>query len=79
MSYQEAFLGYYFKPTIMFKEADFFGIFCFDFAAQLRELHQNLEVEDEDGITRNFREMPYVDFCILIYQQRQDLIDFSQN
>lgn len=79
MSQQEIFFGFYFKPTIVFNEADLFGIWCYDFQAQLHDLHQNLEVEEEDGSIHNFREQDFTDFCIMVYTDRIDLIDFSQN
>ena len=79
MSQQEAFFGYYFKPTITLKETDFFGIWCFTFSGQLRRLHEELVVEDENGVMTNFHGMDYTDFCILTYRERPDLIDYLQN
>ncbi len=65
----------------------FFPIWCQNFEGQLKNLHQNLTITE--GITtsmalkdlneKNFKEMDFIDFCLLVYQERSDLIDYSQN
>ena len=66
-------------PLMQLKEADFFGIWCFNFSGQLRKLHWELVVEDENGVMSNFQGMDYTDFCILTYRERPDLISYDQN
>jgi len=46
-----------------------------NFEGQLRKIHA--EYEDEDG--HNFHDLPFTDFCILVYTERPDLIDVQQN
>lgn len=79
MNQSDYFFGYFFETAIPLKEADFFGIWVMNFRSQLKDLHQNLEVEEEDGIIHNFKAMDFTDFCLLIYTDRSDLIDIPQN
>jgi len=57
------------------QDSQYFSIWCMNFEGQLRKIHQ--EFEDENG--ENFRDLPFTDFCLLVYAERKDLIDISQN
>ncbi len=52
-----------------------FPIWCMNFEGQLRKIHQ--EFEDENG--ENFRDLDFIDFCILVYTERPELIWYGQN
>jgi len=66
-------------PIMQLNDADFFSIWCLNFSGQLKKLHEELVVEDENGEMANFQGMNFEDFCILTYQQRPDLISYTQN
>jgi len=64
-------------------DAYFFPLWMQNFEGQLNKLHQELVVTEDESlgipIERDFKEMDYMDFCLLVYQTRSDLIDTSQN
>ena len=66
-------------PTIRLKEHEFYAIWAFNFKSQLRKLHEELVVENEDGSFDDFHGMGFEDFCLLTYTDRPDLIDDLQN
>ena len=63
----------------------FFPIWMQNFEGQLKKLHSELVVTDEDQlglglpVERDFKGLDFMDFAILVYQERSDLIDYSQN
>ncbi len=63
----------------------FFPIWMQNFEGQLKKLHKELVVTDEDQlglglpVDRDFKDLDFMDFAILVYQERSDLIDYSQN
>lgn len=57
------------------KECDLFSIWCLNFEGQLRKIHE--DYADEDGNT--FHDLPFTDFCLLVYTERPELIDNQQN
>jgi len=69
-------------PDIM-KDIFFFPVWMQNFEGQLKALHQDLVVTEDEvlgiPVERDFKEMDYVDFCLLVYQTRPDLIWISQN
>ncbi len=64
-------------------EACFFPIWVQNFEGQLKALHQDLVVSEDEvlgiPVERDFKEMDFMDFCLLVYQERPDLINLSQN
>jgi len=79
MTYQDQFFRQYFPPTISLREDVFFSAWVFTFSGQLKKLQEELVIENEDGSFADFQAMPYLDFCILTYQERPDLIEINQN
>ena len=71
------------SPERLLDEVYFFPLWMQNFEGQLKNLHATLVLDqmDEYGIktTQDFTEMDFIDFCILVYQERPDLIDISQN
>ena len=69
-------------PRLM-DEAYFFPIWMQNFEGQLKKLHREIELDEIDdfGIryTQDFKDLDFMDFAILVYQERSDLIDYSQN
>jgi len=61
----------------------YFPIWMQNFEGQLKKLHQELVVTEDESlgipIERDFKEMDYMDFCLLVYQTRPDLISYDQN
>jgi len=61
----------------------FFPIWMQNFEGQLLKLHKEIELEemDEHGVTylQDFKDLEFMDFSLLVYQERPDLIDYSQN
>jgi len=61
----------------------FFPIWMQNFEGQLKKLHREIELEeiDEFGVkyTQDFKDLEFMDFAILVYQERPDLIDTNQN
>jgi len=61
----------------------YFPIWMQNFEGQLKTLHREIELEeiDEYGVKylQDFKDLEFMDFCILVYQERPDLIDISQN
>jgi len=66
-------------PTIYLREDVHFNIWILNFSGQLRKLHEELVVENEDGSRDGFQGMPFEDFCLLTYTDRPDLISYDQN
>lgn len=56
-------------------DSHFFPIWCQNFEGQLRKIHADFV--DEDGHT--FHDLTFTDFCILVYTERPELIDYQQN
>ena len=56
-------------------ESTMFSIWCMNFEGQLRKIHE--DYVDEEGNT--FHDLPFTDFCILVYTERPELIDNQQN
>lgn len=69
-------------PKLM-DEAYFFPIWMQNFEGQLKKLHREIELEevDEFGVKylQDFKDLEFMDFAILVYQERPDLIWTSQN
>jgi len=69
-------------PKLM-DEVYFFPIWMQNFEGQLKKLHREIELEevDEFGVKylQDFKDLDFMDFAILVYQERPDLIDLSQN
>jgi hypothetical protein len=61
----------------------YFPVWMQNFEGQLKKLHREIELEeiDEFGVKylQDFKDLEFMDFCILVYQERPDLIDLSQN
>jgi len=66
-------------PTIYLREDVHFNIWVLNFRGQLRKLHEELVVENEDGSQEGFQGMTFEDFCLLTYTDHPDLIDELQN
>jgi len=69
-------------PEIM-PDTYFFPLWMQNFEGQLKKLHQELVVSENEvlgiPVDRDFKEMDFIDFCLLVYQTRPDLIWISQN
>ncbi len=63
---------------IELSEDKFYPIWKFNFYGQLRKLHADTNVVDE-GQEHHFYNMPFDDFCLIVFEERQDLIDDTQN
>ena len=61
----------------------FFPLWMQNFEGQLKKLHQELVVSENEvlgiPVDRDFKEMDFIDFCLLVYQERPDLISYDQN
>jgi len=71
------------KVNSVLHDCYFFPLWIQNFEGQLLKLHREIELEeiDELGIkyTNDFKDLEFMDFCILVYRERPDLIDYSQN
>jgi hypothetical protein len=79
MNQPDYFFGYFFEPTITLKEDVFFAAWAFCCHAQLKKLHEELVIENEDGSFDSFQKMNFLDFSLLTFQERPDLVDVSSN
>mgnify|MGYP003551418080 FL=1 len=72
------------KTPRLMPDVYFFPIWMQNFEGQLKALHQDLVVKDDKlnigvEIDCDFKEMDFMDFCLLVYQTRPDLINLRQN
>lgn len=79
MNQADYFFGYFFEPTIRLREDIFFTAWANTFQAQLKKLHEELVVENEDGSFDDFHKMSLLDFSLLTFQERPDLIQQDHN
>lgn len=79
MNQADYFFGYFFEPTITLPEDVFFSLWAYNFSKELKRLHEELVIENEDGSFDDFQKMNYMDFAILTYQERHDLVGQSLN
>lgn len=65
--------------TDIIKDSFFYSLWAFTFKKQLETLHRELTIQDELGVPSGFEGLGFEDFCLLVYQERPDLIDYCQN
>lgn len=59
-------------------DEQFYPIWKLTFNGQLKKLYETTTVVDE-GQEYHFHEMHFDDFCLMIFEERSDLIDDQQN
>jgi len=71
------------KTPKLMDDAYYFPLWMQNFEGQLKHLHDDLVVTECESLgipmDRDFKEMDFIDFCLLIYQERPDLINYNQN
>jgi len=71
------------KVDSILQDCYFFPLWMQNFEGQLKKMHREIQLEemDEFGVKyfQDFKDLEFIDFALLVYQERPDLISYDQN